>query len=116
MPVDVLTQEEKDVLRGIYRRDVRYWECWSTAVKGAKRQGYWPLGLSWVVLRYKPGPELPRLREEINSIYLECLQEFAEEYRLAVCLDPGSSKVMLYDPVKSPADWLEKMTILQPNA
>jgi hypothetical protein len=95
---------------------VRYWEFWNIAVKGAKRQGHWPLGITWVVLRYKPSEELPRLREEINSVYLECLQEFAEEYRLAVCLDLASNKVMLYDPLRIPAGWLDTMTVPQPNA
>jgi hypothetical protein len=111
MAADCLTQVEKDSLRGIYRRDVKFWENWGPTVKVAKREGVCPLGLSWVVLCYKAGPELPFIRREMNDLYLQCLQEYAEQYDLSVCLDPAIQKVIVYDPERASSDWLENMML-----
>lgn len=111
MPADCLTEEEKATLCGIYRRDTKYWENWGTSVKACKRDGQCPLGLTWVLLPYKPGPEVPCLREQINSIYLQCLQEYAQQYNLSVCVDTTINKVVLYDPTRAPAEWLEKVIV-----
>jgi hypothetical protein len=107
MAVDCLTEEEKNALRNIYRRDVKYWENWGPTVKIAKREGTCSLGISWVVLRFKPGPELPRMRQEMNDIYLQCLQEHAQAFNLSVCVDLKINKVVVYDPARAPAEWLD---------
>lgn len=113
---DCLTEAERTVLRGIYERDVKYWENWGIAVKGAKRDGSWPMGLMWVVLQYKPGPELPELREEMNSLYLQALQGYAAHYHLSVCVDVSKNKVFLYDPEQADAQWLETCVRPEPIA
>jgi hypothetical protein len=108
---DCLTQTEREVMRGIYERDVKYWDNWGPCVKMAKRNGQCPMGLTWVVLCYKPGPELPQLREELNGLYLQALQGYAAHYHLSVCVDLGINKVVLYDPEQADSRWLEKCIV-----
>lgn len=114
MPADCLSKEEIETLRSIYRRDVKYWGNWESCVKAAKKDGQCPMGLSWVILRFKPGPALPRLREQINAVYLQCLQEYTEQYGLSICVDVLVNKVVVYDPKRAPAEWLENVIVPAP--
>jgi hypothetical protein len=106
MPTEGLSQEEKTALRGIYRRDVKFWDNWGLNVKVAKREGKASMGLSWVILRFKPGPELPQMRAQMNNLYLVALDVYAGQYGLNVCIDPKTNKVMLYDLANTDPEWL----------
>jgi hypothetical protein len=106
MAADCLSSEETATFQTVYRRDVKYWENWHLASRMAKKQGKAAMGLTWVVLPYRPGVELALMRQQINSIYLNCLQEYAEQYGLCVGIETATNKVMLYDPAQVSIDWL----------
>ena len=115
MTADRLSPDEIETLYRIYQRDVKYWDNWGLSVKLAKRNGSHPMGLTWVLLCYKPGVELPNLRQQMNQLYLSAMHEYAQHYHLCICVDARINKIMLYDPSNVKEEWLSGCELPPPR-
>lgn len=54
------------------------------------------MGVASVLLPYRPDTALPRLRKELNNIYLEALKEMASEYEMSIEFGTEDQKQKLY--------------------
>jgi len=115
MPVECLTQVEVETLRKLYRKDVTYWQNWNMAAKAAQRHGKHPLGITWVILPYKPGTETALQRQRMNAIYMECVVEYAAEFGLQVAICNKTDKLFLYNSNTVEPEWLNYEHVVLPE-
>ena len=91
-----LTPDKEALLAELYAQDVKYWN-WTQWAKLADKTGQVSMGLTWVLLPFKPEAGMPILRRRCNELYLQAMRDNAQEYGFKIRIEEERNMLVLYD-------------------